>query len=119
MPADADMIKRKIVKTFGGHEKFDQKLRFALTSAVEGYTSHLDLVETGRALFAARSKKAMEDALKPFLLALKHAGRRVLPPDAIDLRVTSLDLSGKELTNDHLKGLVQLLGCCIGITFLK
>jgi len=110
VPADADMIKRKIVKTFGGYTKFDDKLREALLSAVMGFTSHLELVETGRAFMAAKSKNAREEALKPLLQALERAGKRLIPPDAIDLRGShSLDLSGKKLTDEHAKGLAQLV----------
>ena len=120
VPADADMIKRKIVKTFGGHEAFDRNLRSVLTSAVEGYTSHLELIETGRALVATRSKKAKADVLQPFIEALGRAGRRVLPPDTIDLHGSfSLDLSGKELTSQQVAGLAQLAVRCTDITTLN
>ena len=75
-----------------------------------GFTSHLELVETGRAFMAAKSKNAREEALKPLLQALERAGKRLIPPDAIDLRGShSLDLSGKKLTDEHAKGLAQLV----------
>ena len=110
VPADKDMIFKIIRSKKGGHEKFDQELRGALLTAVAGFTSHLELAETARALVAAKSKKAREDALKPFLQALERAGKQLIPPDAIDLQGTlSLGLSGKELTDNHVKGLVQLV----------
>ena len=63
---------------------------------------------------AAMSKNAREEALKPFLQALERASKRLIPPDPIDLRGSSLDLSvscewGKKLTDDHAKGLAQLV----------
>ena len=120
VPSDAEMIKRKIAKAPGGHKDFDEKLRGALMSAVMGFTSHLELVETGRAFAAAKSKKALDEALKPFLEALERAGKRSVSSDAIDLRgIQSLDLSGKKLTDVHAKGLAQLVGRCKSISSLK
>tara|TARA_B110001452_G_scaffold228071_2_gene203282 strand:+ start:398 stop:1765 length:1368 start_codon:yes stop_codon:yes gene_type:complete len=119
VPADAEMIKRKIVKS-GGHKDFDENLRRALMSAVMGFTSHLELVETGRALTAATSKTALDEALNPFVEDLKRAGMRSISSDAINLRgLKSLDLSGKELTDGHAKGLAQLVGRCKSISSLK
>jgi hypothetical protein len=111
VPADADMIKGKIVKTFGGHKQFDLKLREALNVAVEGYTSHVELAATCKALGAGRiSSSEHKDALKEFVQALGRAGKRLLPPDPIiNLKCTHLDLSGMGLTHEHENGLVQLL----------
>ena len=111
MPADADMIKGKIVKTFGEHKQFDLKLREALTAAVEGYTSHVELAATCKALGAGRTSSSKnKDALKEFVQALGRAGKRLLPPDPIiNLKCTHLDLSGMGLTHEHGNGLVQLL----------
>ena len=112
MPADADMIKGKIVKMFGGHKQFDLKLREALTAAVEGYTSHVELVAAGRALGAGRiaASAKNKDSLKTFVLVLGRAGKRLLPPDPINLKCTHIDLSGMPpLTHEHGNGLAQLL----------
>ena len=112
MPADADMIKGKIVKLFGGHKQFDLKLREALNTAVENYTSHVELVAAGRALGAGRiaASAKNQDSLKTFVLVLGRAGKRLLPPDPINLKCTHLDLSGMgPLTHEHGNGLAQLL----------
>ena len=112
VPADADMIKGKIVKLFGGHKQFDLKLREALTAAVEGYTSHVELVAAGRALGAGRiaASAKNKDSLKSFVLVLGRAGKRLLPPDPINLKCTHLDLSGLgPFTHEHGNGLAQLL----------
>ena len=112
MPADADMIKGKIVKMFGGHKQFDLKLREALTAAVEGYTSHVELVAAGRALGAGRitASAKNKDSLKTFVQVIGRAGRRLLPPDPINLKCTHLDLSGMgPFTHEHGYGLAQLL----------
>ena len=106
------MIKGKIVKMFGGHKQFDLKLREALTAAVEGYTSHVELVAAGRALGAGRitASAKNEDSLKTFVQVLGRAGRRLLPPDPINLKCTHLDLSGMgPFTHEHGYGLAQLL----------
>ena len=107
------MIKGKIVKTFGGHKQFDLKLREALTAAVEGYTSHLELVAACRALGAGRIAASASnlDARKAFIRALSRAGKRLVPTDPIDLKCTHLDLRGMGLTREHVNGLAQLLRC--------
>ena len=113
VPADADMIKGKIVKTFGGHKQFDLKLREALNVAVEGYTSHVELAATCKALGAGRTSSSKnKDALKEFVQALSRAGKRLLPPDPIiNLKCTHLDLSETpcDATFSCCNGLVQLL----------
>ena len=112
MPADADMIKGKIVKLFGGHKQFDLKLREALNTAVENYTSHVELVAAGRALGAGRitASAKNKDSLKTFVQVLGRAGKRLLPPDPINLKCTHLDLSWMApLTYEHGYGLAQLL----------
>ena len=113
MPADADMIKGKIVKTFGGHKQFDLKLREALTAAVEGYTSHVELVAACRALGAGRIAASASnlDARKALVRALGRAGKRLVPTDPIDLKCTHLDLSGMGFAHEHVNGLAQLLRC--------
>ena len=106
------MIKGKIVKTFGGHKQFDLKLRDALTGAVGGYTAHVELVAAGRALGAGRitASATDKDSLKTFVLVLGRAGKRLLPPDPINLKCTHLDLSWMApLTYEHGYGLAQLL----------
>ena len=112
VPADEAMIKGKIVKMFGGHKEFDLKLRDALTAAVGGYTSHVELVAAGRALGAGRiaASAKNKDSLKTFVQVLGRAGRRLLPPDPINLKCTHLDLSGMgPFTHEHGYGLAPLL----------
>ena len=114
VPADAVMIKDKIVLTFGGHKQFDLKLREALTAAVEGYTSHVELAAACKALGAGCIRftgggSADKDVLKAFLTALGRAGKRLLPPDPIYLKCTSLDLYGIQMNHEHVNGLAQLL----------
>ena len=107
------MIKGKIVKIFGGHKQFDLKLREALTAAVEGYTSHVELVAACRALGAGRIAASASnlDARKAFIRALSRAGKRLVPTDPIDLKCTHLDLSGMGFAHEHVNGLAQLLRC--------
>ena len=113
VPADADMIKSKIVKIFRGHKQFDLKLREALTAAVAGYTSHVELVAACRALDAGdiTASGKRQDARKALVETLGRAGKRLVPTDPIDLKCTHLDLSGMGLTREHLNGLAQLLRC--------
>ena len=107
------MIKGKIVKTFGGHKQFDLRLREALTAAVEGYTSHVELVAACRALSAGHIAASASnlDARKALVRALSRAGKRLVPTDPINLKCTHLDLSGMGLAHEHVNGLAQLLRC--------
>ena len=111
VPADAAMIKAKIVMMFGGHKQFDLKLREALNAAVAGYTSHVELDAACRALGAGRvaASPNNRDTRMALVRALGRAGKRLVPTDPIDLKCSHLDLSGMGLTPEHGNVLAQLL----------
>ena len=95
VPANAAMIKEKIVKAFRSHEAFDVKIRESLMAAIEGYTSHLELAATGKALGKSKGKPGYAAAVDEFCKMLERAATRTLPSDPLEFGFSVLDLEGR------------------------
>ena len=86
VPSDEKMIKGMIEKKMG-YDKFDQKVKDALTEVWQGF---IGLVE----LRTAAATPGLAKDADAFVKVLKRVGKRTLPRDDIPFKASSLNLSG-------------------------
>ena len=122
VPEDGVRIKQQIIDTCGSLGKFNIRLRDALNATLAGYTSHEELEVAFRALsrtIAKHEERAIPGRTADLIHALERASSRELPLDPIRAFKPPLDdlnlskkrrlLGGMVLTDEHAKGLAQVL----------
>ena len=101
VPSDEKMIKGMIVKKMG-YDKFDQKVKDALTEVWQGF---IGLVE----LRTAAATPGLAKDADAFVKVLKRVGKRTLPRDDIPFKSSSLNLAGKKLGANEAHALGSVL----------
>ena len=110
VPSDEKMIKGMIVKKMG-YDKFDQKVKDALTEVWQGF---IGLVE----LRTAAATPGLAKDADAFVKVLKRVGKRTLPRDDIPFKSSSLNLSGKKLGANEVHVLGSVLRSAKNLTSL-